>query len=218
MHARNPESQHLYTDKDVARICGVTQGTVRRWRVLGRGPKYSRKGRAVRYSIAAVCGWLKRTGRPMAFVAAALTLTTVFLHAQVLVGPVKVQGGNIQITNGSVPLITISPSSLTFGTFNVGSASSPLSVSIANGGAGVLAITSITSSDPGEFPNFQQYLRPYAHWGRKLSDLGDVYADCGWTAIGKHYHHDNSAGSPQSVALSGTGASTASAGATPPKR
>ena len=36
-------------DVEVARLCGVEVSTVRKWRLLGRGPRYRKVGRCVRY-------------------------------------------------------------------------------------------------------------------------------------------------------------------------
>ncbi len=38
-----------YTDIETARLLGVSVATVRRWRLLGRGPKYRKFGGSVRY-------------------------------------------------------------------------------------------------------------------------------------------------------------------------
>ena len=42
----------------VARFYGVSLGTVRRWRVLGMGPRYRKIGALVRYSLTDLETWL----------------------------------------------------------------------------------------------------------------------------------------------------------------
>ena len=52
-------SQQLFTDVDVARYCGVAPVTLRRWRLEGRGPRFVRLGRSVKYRLEDVEAWLK---------------------------------------------------------------------------------------------------------------------------------------------------------------
>ena len=49
----------LLTEHDVARITGLSVGTVRRWRLLRQGPKYLKLGAAVRYKPEDISGWLE---------------------------------------------------------------------------------------------------------------------------------------------------------------
>jgi predicted DNA-binding transcriptional regulator AlpA len=41
--------QTLLNEHDVARITGLSVASVRRWRLLGRGPRYMKIGASVRY-------------------------------------------------------------------------------------------------------------------------------------------------------------------------
>lgn len=49
----------LKTDA-VARMLGLSPGTLRRWRCLGRGPRYIKVGAVVRYDSADIVDWLSR--------------------------------------------------------------------------------------------------------------------------------------------------------------
>jgi len=48
----------LLTERDVARMTGLSVGTVRRWRLLRQGPKYLKLGAAVRYKPEDISAWL----------------------------------------------------------------------------------------------------------------------------------------------------------------
>lgn len=48
----------LYTEHDVARVTRMSVASVRRWRLLRRGPTYIKIGAAVRYRPADVEAWL----------------------------------------------------------------------------------------------------------------------------------------------------------------
>jgi predicted DNA-binding transcriptional regulator AlpA len=50
--------QELLTERDVARITGLSVASVRRWRLLRQGPKYLKIGAAVRYKSEDVTAWL----------------------------------------------------------------------------------------------------------------------------------------------------------------
>ena len=49
----------LLTEYDVAARVNVSVGTVRRWRLLGRGPRYKKIGGLVRYEAGDVEEWLQ---------------------------------------------------------------------------------------------------------------------------------------------------------------
>jgi len=51
--------QELLTERDVARITGLSVASVRRWRLLRQGPRYLKIGAAVRYKPEDVSGWLE---------------------------------------------------------------------------------------------------------------------------------------------------------------
>jgi len=50
--------ESLLNEHDVARITGLSVASVRRWRLLRRGPRYLKLGSAVRYKPADVSAWL----------------------------------------------------------------------------------------------------------------------------------------------------------------
>jgi predicted DNA-binding transcriptional regulator AlpA len=57
-----PEIEYRAWNKDehvVARVCGVSVQTVRRWRAAGDGPAWKKLGALVRYSLAGVFEWLE---------------------------------------------------------------------------------------------------------------------------------------------------------------
>ncbi len=56
--ARNP-LQELLTERDVARITGLSVASVRRWRLFRLGPKFLKLGAAVRYKPEDVAAWLE---------------------------------------------------------------------------------------------------------------------------------------------------------------
>ena len=49
----------LLTERDIARITGLSIATVRRWRLLRQGPKYLKIGSAVRYVPADLERWMR---------------------------------------------------------------------------------------------------------------------------------------------------------------
>src|SRR5690242_2899075 len=54
-----PGGQHAYlTERAVAELCGLSVGTVRRWRLFRQGPPYRKLGSAVRYSRAELLAWM----------------------------------------------------------------------------------------------------------------------------------------------------------------
>jgi len=52
----------LLNEQEVAALTGMSVGTVRRWRLLRRGPAFKKLGAAVRYRVQDVEAWL--AGRP----------------------------------------------------------------------------------------------------------------------------------------------------------
>lgn len=54
-----PHVPEYISGKDVARIAGVTELTVRRWRDRGTGPRYIKLGRIYRYPTRGVLSWLE---------------------------------------------------------------------------------------------------------------------------------------------------------------
>lgn len=57
-----PEVDYLAWNKDehvIARVCGVSVQTVRRWRAAGEGPQWKKIGACVRYSLATTFEWLE---------------------------------------------------------------------------------------------------------------------------------------------------------------
>jgi predicted DNA-binding transcriptional regulator AlpA len=49
----------LLTERDVARVTGLSVASVRRWRLLRQGPKYIKIGAAVRYRPEDISIWLE---------------------------------------------------------------------------------------------------------------------------------------------------------------
>ena len=58
MATANSTLETLLNEHDVARITGLSVATVRRWRLLRRGPKYIKIGAAVRYHPQDFAAWL----------------------------------------------------------------------------------------------------------------------------------------------------------------
>jgi predicted DNA-binding transcriptional regulator AlpA len=57
----NPKTEPLtplLSERDVARVTGLSVATIRRWRLLNRGPAYKKLGSAVRYRPEDVARWL----------------------------------------------------------------------------------------------------------------------------------------------------------------
>jgi predicted DNA-binding transcriptional regulator AlpA len=50
--------EKLMTEHEVAQITEMSVATVRRWRLLGQGPKYIKLGTSVRYRREDLAGWL----------------------------------------------------------------------------------------------------------------------------------------------------------------
>jgi predicted DNA-binding transcriptional regulator AlpA len=55
----NNSIETLLTEQDVARITSVSVASLRRWRLLGRGPKYLKLSSAVRYKPEHVSAWIE---------------------------------------------------------------------------------------------------------------------------------------------------------------
>jgi predicted DNA-binding transcriptional regulator AlpA len=51
--------EELLTERDVARITGLSVASIRRWRLLRRGPKYLKISAAVRYRPQDIAQWLE---------------------------------------------------------------------------------------------------------------------------------------------------------------
>jgi predicted DNA-binding transcriptional regulator AlpA len=50
----------LMKERDIAALCGISLATVRRWRLLGQGPKYIKLGAvAVRYRPEDLVTWIE---------------------------------------------------------------------------------------------------------------------------------------------------------------
>jgi predicted DNA-binding transcriptional regulator AlpA len=59
MATMNTSPETLLNEHDVARITRLSLTSVRRWRLLGQGPKYLKLGAAVRYRPHDVSAWLE---------------------------------------------------------------------------------------------------------------------------------------------------------------
>jgi predicted DNA-binding transcriptional regulator AlpA len=51
--------EELLTERDLARITGMSVASIRRWRLLRQGPKYIKIGAAVRYKPEDLSAWLE---------------------------------------------------------------------------------------------------------------------------------------------------------------
>ena len=49
----------LLNEHDVARVCGLSVASVRRWRVIREGPKYIKIGASVRYRPEDLTQWIE---------------------------------------------------------------------------------------------------------------------------------------------------------------
>lgn len=54
---------HAITTKEAALICGLAPGTLAKWRVAGRGPRFIKVGKAVRYCPEDIERWLDASRR-----------------------------------------------------------------------------------------------------------------------------------------------------------
>jgi predicted DNA-binding transcriptional regulator AlpA len=54
-----PESARLLNEQQVSERLGVSVASLRRWRLLSRGPRFFKLGSAVRYSCEDVDTWLR---------------------------------------------------------------------------------------------------------------------------------------------------------------
>ena len=61
--AAGNQIESLLNEHDVARITGMSLASVRRWRLLGRGPRFLKIGASVRYQPEALQSFLN--SRPM---------------------------------------------------------------------------------------------------------------------------------------------------------
>jgi predicted DNA-binding transcriptional regulator AlpA len=59
MAATGNPLQELLTERDLARVTGLSVASVRRWRLLRQGPKYLKIGAAVRYKPEDISAWLE---------------------------------------------------------------------------------------------------------------------------------------------------------------
>jgi excisionase family DNA binding protein len=50
---------HLVNDRQVAELLGVSLATVRRWRLLNRGPRFLKLGASCKYKFSDVASWLE---------------------------------------------------------------------------------------------------------------------------------------------------------------
>jgi predicted DNA-binding transcriptional regulator AlpA len=59
MATANNSIETLLNEHDVARVTGLSVASVRRWRLLGRGPRFLKIGAAVRYRLEDLQAWLE---------------------------------------------------------------------------------------------------------------------------------------------------------------
>jgi predicted DNA-binding transcriptional regulator AlpA len=53
----------LITPQELAENLGTTVGTLSQWRYLGKGPKFVKTGRSIRYRVADVTVWMQENTR-----------------------------------------------------------------------------------------------------------------------------------------------------------
>ena len=107
---------------------------------------------------------------------------------------------------GTVPLASVSPTNLTFGTLKVGSPSPPQVVTVTNTGTADLIITSITAS--GDFAASPGAGCVVVAPGATCTISVTFTPTTSGTRTGTLTITDDAAGSPQTVALSGSGRGT----------
>ena len=54
------ESKQYWTEAQTAEVLGISPATLRTWRCLGRGPRFIKVGRSVRYREDLVHGWASK--------------------------------------------------------------------------------------------------------------------------------------------------------------
>jgi len=54
-----PQTDQILPSPKVANLLGIKPGTLRAWRVLGKGPRFIRIGGSVFYRVSEVESWLK---------------------------------------------------------------------------------------------------------------------------------------------------------------
>jgi hypothetical protein len=113
---------------------------------------------------------------------------------------------------GAGPVVSLSPTSLTFSSQNVGTTSAAQSVTLSNTGNGALSISGIALSgtNPGDFAQTNNCSSPVAAGANCTINVTFKPTAAG-TRSASLAITDNAAGSPQTVSLTGTGAQ-----ATPP--
>jgi hypothetical protein len=104
--------------------------------------------------------------------------------------------------SGLGPAVTLSPTSLTFGSLGVGVTSSPQTVTLTNSGAGALTIRGITPS--GDFAQTNNCVSPVAVGGSCTISV-TFTPTVGGTRNGTISIADDAPSSPHTVALTGTG-------------
>lgn len=114
---------------------------------------------------------------------------------------------------GLAPLVTLSPTSLTFGNQNIGSTSSPQMVTLSNTGNATLTIASITAS--GDFAQTNT-CGTTVNAGASCAISVTFTPTAAGTRTGAITLMDNAASSPQSVSLTGTGVGVPQVSYSPP--
>ena len=111
---------------------------------------------------------------------------------------------------GGLPAVTLSPTSLTFASQNIGTTSAPQTVTLTDTGAGSLSLTSIsiTGTNPGDFAETNTCGTTLAAGASCSISVTFDPTDTG-TRMATLSVSDNATGSPQTVSLTGTGMSTA---------
>jgi hypothetical protein len=105
----------------------------------------------------------------------------------------------------AVPAVTVTPTSLSFGSQPIGVVSTPQSVTITNSGTGTLTISSISAS--GDFAETDACTAPLPAGTNCVMNVTYKPSGAG-ASVGAITITDNAAGSPHTVHLTGTGVSS----------
>jgi hypothetical protein len=64
MEATLPNTPRLLNEKQTAQSLGVSAAALRKWRSEGRGPKFARVGRCIRYDLRSIERFLRQNSSP----------------------------------------------------------------------------------------------------------------------------------------------------------
>jgi hypothetical protein len=125
----------------------------------------------------------------------------------ITVGQVSASGANVSVSSGPAPVATLSPTQLTFGTVPVNTTSAASTVTLKNSGNTTMNISSIAVAGT----NAADYVKGNSTCAATLAASASCttqvtfHPSSSGSRSGSLIVTDNAAGSPHSVALSGTG-------------